>query len=83
MSYPARAEGLVNMITFTFRLIPLEKAWTLLSLYVGLQHHSEWVQTPVGLLHSLSDARGVMVIVVGNEHGDTSSNARQDWLHFT
>ena len=25
-------------------------------------------------------ARGVMVIVVGNGHGDTSSN--QDWLHF-
>ena len=28
-------------------------------------------------------ARGVMVIVVGNEHGDTSSNLRRDWLHFT
>ena len=25
----------------------------------------------------------VMVIVVGNEHGDTSSNPGQDWLHFT
>ena len=28
-------------------------------------------------------ARGVMVIVVGNGHGDTSSNPGQDWLHFT
>ena len=28
-------------------------------------------------------AHGVMVIVVGNEHGDTSSNPGQDWLHFT
>ena len=28
-------------------------------------------------------ARGVMVIVVGNGHGDTSSNPRWDWLHFT
>ena len=28
-------------------------------------------------------ARGVMVIVVGNEHGDTSSNPGRDWLHFT
>ena len=28
-------------------------------------------------------ARGVMVIVVGNEHGDTSSNPGPDWLHFT
>ena len=28
-------------------------------------------------------ARGVIVIVIGNEHGDTSSNPGRDWLHFT
>ena len=28
-------------------------------------------------------ARGVMVIVVGNGHGDTSSNPGRFWLHFT
>ena len=28
-------------------------------------------------------ARGVIVIVVGNEYGDTSSNPGRDWLHFT
>ena len=28
-------------------------------------------------------ACGVMVIVVGNGHGDTSSNSGRDWLHFT
>ena len=28
-------------------------------------------------------ACGVMVIVVENGHGDTSSNPEQDWLHFT
>ena len=28
-------------------------------------------------------ARGVMVIVVGNGHGDTSSNLGQGQLHFT
>ena len=28
-------------------------------------------------------ARGVMVIVVGNGHDDTSSNPGRDWLHFT
>ena len=28
-------------------------------------------------------ARGVMVIVVGNGHADTSSNPGRDWLHFT
>ena len=26
---------------------------------------------------------GVMVIVVGNGHGDTSSNPGRDWLHYT
>ena len=28
-------------------------------------------------------ARGVMVIVVGIGHDDTSSNAGRDWLHST
>ena len=28
-------------------------------------------------------AHGVIVIAVGNEHGDTSSNPGRDWLHFT
>ena len=28
-------------------------------------------------------SRGVVVIAVGNEHGDTSSNPGRDWLHFT
>ena len=28
-------------------------------------------------------ASGVMVIIVGNRHGDTSSNPGRDWLHFT
>ena len=28
-------------------------------------------------------ARGVMVIVVGNGHSDTSPNPGWDWLHFT
>ena len=28
-------------------------------------------------------ARGVRVIIVGNGHGDTSSNPGRGWLHFT
>ena len=28
-------------------------------------------------------AHGVMVIIAGNGHGDTSSNPGRDWLHFT
>ena len=31
----------------------------------------------------LGGARGVMVIIIGNGHGDTSSNPGRDWLHFT
>ena len=31
------------------------------------------------LLLILGGARGVMVIVVGNRHGDTSSNLGRDW----
>ena len=31
----------------------------------------------------IGGAYGVMVIVVGNGHGNTSSNPRRDWLHFT
>ena len=32
---------------------------------------------------STGGARGVIVIVVGNGDGDTSSNPGRDWLHFT
>ena len=33
--------------------------------------------------HYLGGAHGVMVIVIGNGHGDMSSNPGRDWLHFT
>ena len=41
--------------------------------------------SPYPFLQSLrwGGARGVIVIVVGNGHGDTSSNPGRDWLHFT
>ena len=35
------------------------------------------------LYNKVFGARGVMVIVVGNGHGDMSSNSGRDWLHFT
>ena len=35
------------------------------------------------IMYNMGGARGVMIIVVGNEHGDTSSNPGRDWLHFT
>ena len=34
-------------------------------------------------LQTKGGARGVMVIVTENGHGDTSSNSGRDWLHFT
>ena len=34
-------------------------------------------------MYQYKGARGVMVIVVGNGHGDTSSIPGQDWLYFT
>ena len=35
------------------------------------------------LTRELRGARGVMVIIGGNGHGDSSSNPGRDWLHFT
>ena len=36
-----------------------------------------------GSYHVSGGAHGVIVIVVGNGHGDMSSNPERDWLHFT
>ena len=44
-----------------------------------------WCQTN-GIVQEMigpGGARGVMVMVTGNEHGDTSSDPGRDWLHFT
>ena len=41
----------------------------------GISKHLMW--------SVIGGARGVMVIVVGNGHSDTSSNPGRDWLHFT
>ena len=35
------------------------------------------------LFENFGGARGVMVIVAGIGHGETSSNPGRDWLHFT
>ena len=36
-----------------------------------------------GVWYLAIDLCGVMVIIVGNGHGETSSNPGWDWLHFT
>ena len=57
--------------------------------YTTPGHRRNRVRTPVYYVHfllrslSLGGARGAIVIVVGNEHGNTSSNPGRDWLHFT
>ena len=37
----------------------------------------------ISLVSNVGGARGVMVIVTGNGHGDTSSNPGRGWLHFS
>ena len=44
--------------------------------------HSNMRQTILNYNVPNGGARGVMVIVVGNGHGDTSSNPGRDWLPF-
>ena len=51
---------------------------TIIATVIILSHLSTLDQSVVSTC-----ARGVMVIVVGNEHGDMSSNPGRDWLHFT
>ena len=55
-----------------------------------MQHYNEWLvhlkdKLERNILYKYVDwgARGVMVIVVGNGHGDTSSKPGRDRLHFT
>ena len=42
----------------------------------------DWSNITVWYLNC-GGTRGVMVIVVGNGHGDRSSNPGRSWLHFT
>ena len=52
-------------------------------------HHFLYISGPIIMTFScfinwkFGGAHGVMVIVVGSEHGDTGSNPGQEWLHFT
>ena len=43
----------------------------------------DWIMVLYICVYLMGGARGVMVIVVGNGHGDTSSNSGRNWLHFT
>ena len=58
---------------YTFRTPPYLYYLSLMNLHFYL----------LQLLQSCGGARSVIVIVVGNEHGDTSSNPGGNSLHFT
>ena len=49
------------------------KIWTLFAVFITYNDN----------YYTTGGARGVVVIVVGNGHGNTSSNPGRDWLHFT
>ena len=49
----------------------------------GKIHKVDVSESKVNKSQVIGGGRGVMVIVVGNGHGDTSSNPRRDWMHFT
>ena len=48
-----------------------------------ISHEKTWKQLRKEKFKRQGGAHGVMVIVVGNGHGDTNSNPGRDWLHFT
>ena len=50
---------------------------------LGLEGLGTHTHTHIYIYIYIGGARGVMVLVVGNGHGDTSSNSGRVWLHFT
>ena len=57
------------------------KTWTS-ALYTA-QVSAPYKRVERNITRYTRDARGVIVIVLGNRHGNTSSNPGQDRLHFT
>ena len=57
--------------------------WELKLLKACLTNNSHLLLIPITPDCLLGGACGVMVIVTGYGHGDTSSIPGQDWLHFT
>ena len=66
------ANALRDLGSITCQVIPKTQKMVLDASLLNTQYYDE-----------RGGARGVIVIVVGNEHGDTSSNPGRDWLHFT
>ena len=80
-----------NNIQDTFHLVVYSEIlliWIIKKIfYIKLNHHHWRVYSSIYIYIYISffygGAHGVMVIVQGNGHGDTSSIPGWDWLHFT
>ena len=79
-------DGMIESKLSTFKLTLL-RMWGYFLICSNPNHHFEFnAHSRIQSSSSSSchgGASGVMVIVVGNGHGDTSSNPGRDWLHFT
>ena len=71
-----------NQLKFTKSCLnnwnPMKVLKLVLEIPTRAGYSSEVTSSPIQ-----GDARGVMVIVAGYGHGDTSSIPEPDWLHFT
>ena len=77
----------MNQIDF-WKLFVLDRnAWNFIivcnNYQIGIVIWNSTIVYKLFLLDGNGGACGVMVIIVGNGHGDTSSNPGRDWLHFT
>ena len=75
-----RNASVKNQYLKTFNCLQTNEYSSYAIMFTFRQIHLGKVWTPLSLL---GGAHGVMVIVIGNGHDDTSSNPGQDWLHFT
>ena len=48
-----------------------------------MKNYQEITITTTQIMILLIGDHGVMVIIGGNGHGDSSSNPGREWLHFT
>ena len=72
--------------TFTFDLLKFLKRGIIIYTILMIILMLVVISMKEGMLNIMvirGGARGVMVIVTGYGHGDTSSIPGQDWLHFT
>ena len=95
MIYPTEVfAGLSGHCNSIYNIIPLLKKENIhlfscpwgYNNYADAYFQSSWERAPGGvrvLYKEYGGARGVMVILAGNGHGETSSNPGRDWLHFT